>query len=44
MLNFGILEKILGIAHPSDFVYDFQEECFSCHILLTEQRSLLDSL
>ena len=28
MLNFGILEKILGIAHPSDFVYDFSREMF----------------
>ena len=37
MLNFGFLEKGLGIVFPPHFVYDFQEKCFSCHIVLTHQ-------
>ena len=44
MLNFDFLEKGLGIASLLYFVYDFEEECFSCYNLLTDQVSLLDWL
>ena len=27
------IEKGLGIISPPNFVYDFQEKCFSCYIL-----------
>ena len=37
MLNFDFLEKDLGIVSSLHFVYDFQEKCFSCYILLTDQ-------
>ena len=44
MLSFEFLEKCLGIVSPPYFVYDFQEKCFSCYILLTDQISLSDCL
>ena len=34
MLIFDILEKILGLGNLGMI---FQEECFTCHILLTDQ-------
>ena len=44
MLNFGFKEKGLGLVFPPYFVYDFQETCFSCYILLTNQILLSDCL
>ena len=38
ILNFGFLEKSLGMSYPPHFVYDFQERCFSCYILLIGQN------
>ena len=40
MLNLDILEKSLGIVPPTHIVYDFQEKCFSCYILLINKISL----
>ena len=40
MLKFNFSEKGLGLVSPSHFVYVFQEKCFSCYILLTDQISL----
>ena len=40
MLNFDFLDKGLGIVSPAHFVYDFQQKCPSCYILLTDQISL----
>ena len=37
MLNFDTLDEGLGIVSPVHFVYDFQQKCFSCYILLTDQ-------
>ena len=37
MLNFDFLGKSLGIVSPAHFVYDFQQKCFSCYILLTDE-------
>ena len=44
MLNHDYLQKGLGIVSPPHFLYDFQEQCFSCYILLTDQISLPDCL
>ena len=44
MLNFNFSEKGLGLVSPPHFVYDFQEKCLSCYILLTDQVSLSDCL
>ena len=43
-LNFGFLEKGLGIVSPQKFVHDFSKKWFSCYILLTDQISLSDCL
>ena len=40
MLNFGLLEKGLGIVSPPYFVNDFLEKYFSYYIQLTDQVSL----
>ena len=40
MLIFNFLEKGLELAPPPHFCMIFQEKCFSCYILLTEQISL----
>ena len=40
MLNFGFLDKGLGIVSLAHFVYDFQQKDFSCYTLLTDQISL----
>ena len=37
MLNFNFSEKGLELVPPPHFAYDFQEKCFSCYILLTDQ-------
>ena len=42
MLSFEVLGKHPGIVSPPYVVYDFQEKCFSCYILLTDQISLSD--
>ena len=44
MLNFSFLEKGLGIVSPPYFVLIFQQKCFSCYILVTDQISLPDCL
>ena len=44
MLNFNFSEKGLGLVSPPRFVYDFQEKCFLCYILLTDQISFSDCL
>ena len=44
MLNFNFPKKDLGLVSPPHFLYDFQEKCFSCYILLTDQISLFDCL
>ena len=44
MLNFSFLEKGLGIVSPPYFVLIFQQKCFSCYILVTDQISLSDCL
>ena len=44
MLNFNYSEKGPGLVSPPHFVYDFQEKCFSCYILLSDQISLSDCL
>ena len=44
MLIFNFLEKGLELAPPPHFCMIFQEKCFSCYILLTEQISLSDCL
>ena len=44
MLNFNFSEKGLELVSPPHFVYDFQEKCFSCYVLLTDQISLSDCL
>ena len=41
MLNFGFFDKGLGIVSPGHFVYDFQQKCSSCYILLTDQILLV---
>ena len=38
--NFDLLEKGPWIVSPSHFVYDFQEKCFSCYTVETDQISL----
>ena len=43
MLNFDFLRKGSRTSFPPHFVY-FQEKCFSCYILLTDQISLSDCL
>ena len=40
MINYGFLDKGLGIVSPAPFVYDFQQKCSSCYIPLTNQISL----
>ena len=41
MLNFGFLDKPLGIVSPAHFVYDFSTKMFlMCYIPLTDQISL----
>ena len=40
MLSFVFLDKGLGIISPAHFVYDFQQKCSSCYVLLTDQISL----
>ena len=40
MLNFGFLDKGLGIVSLAHFVYDFSKKCSSCYVLLTDQVSL----
>ena len=40
MLNFGFLDKGLGIISPAHFVYDFSTKNYSYYILLTAQISL----
>ena len=42
MLDFNFSEKGLGLVSPSHFAYIFEEKCFSCYTLLTDQISLLD--
>ena len=42
MLNFDFLQKGLGIV--SSMCMIFQEKCFSCYALLTDQISLPDCL
>ena len=37
MLNFYFLDKDLEIVSPARFVYDFQQKCSLCYILLTDQ-------
>ena len=44
MLNFNFSEKGLGLVSSPHLVYDFQEKCYSCQILLTDQISLSDCL
>ena len=44
MLNLNVLEMGWGIVSSLHFVYDFQEKCFVCYILLTDQISLPDCL
>ena len=44
MLNFNFSEKDLGLVSPPHFVYDIQQKCFSCYIILTDQISLSDWL
>ena len=44
MLNFDVLENGLGIVSEPYFVIDYQEKCFSCYILITDQISLPDCL
>ena len=36
MLNFDFLDKCLGIVYPAHFVYDEEQKCSSCYILLTD--------
>ena len=40
MLNFGFLDKGLGMVSPAHFLYDFSTKMFLSHILLTDQMSL----
>ena len=35
MLNVDFLDKGLGIVSPAHFVYDFEQKCSLCYILLT---------
>ena len=42
MLNFEFLEKGLGIVSPPPLCINFQEKCFSCFNLLTDQISQSD--
>ena len=44
MLNFNFSEKGLGLFSSPHFVNDFQEKCFSCYTLLTEEISLSECL
>ena len=44
MLNFNFPEKDLELVSPPHFADIFQEKCFSCCILLSEQISLPDCL
>ena len=44
MPNFNVSEKGLGLVSPPHSVYDFQEKCFSCYILISDQISLADWL
>ena len=44
MLNFDFSENGLELVSPPHFVNEFQEKCFSCYILLTDQISLSDCL
>ena len=44
MLNFDFLEKDLGIVSLPHLCMIFQEKCFSCYTLLTNQISLPDYL
>ena len=41
MLNFGFLDKGLGIIFPAHFVYDFsKKKGSSCYVVSTDQISL----
>ena len=45
MINFDFLEKGLSIASPPHFLcFIFQEKCFSCYILLSEEIYLSNCL
>ena len=44
MLNFGFLDKGLGIISSAHFVYDFQQKISSYYIILTDQIPLPGSL
>ena len=44
MLNLDFLDIGLGIVSLAHFVMIFQQKCFSCYILLTDQVSLPDRL
>ena len=45
MLNFGFLEKGLGIVYPPHFVYDFSRKLFvMLYSVLTDQILLPDCL
>ena len=44
MLNFNFSEKDLGLVLHHILFMIFQEKCFSCHNLLTDQISLSDCL
>ena len=35
MVNFHFLDKGLGIVYPAHFLYDQEQKCSSCYILLT---------
>ena len=37
MLNCDFLDKGVGTDSLAHFVYNFQQKCFSCYILLTDQ-------
>ena len=44
MVNFNFPEKGLGLVFHHILWMIFQEKCFSCYILLTDQISLSDYL
>ena len=44
MVNFNFLEKGLRLVSPPHLCMIFQEKCFSCYILITDQISLSDCL
>ena len=44
MVNFNFLEKGLRLVSPPHLCMFFQEKCFSCYILITDQISFSDCL